>query len=75
MTIGGIPNSNIGSNNDPHDKISHRQPVSTLKTNDIQGQSLLTQRDSHNADTNDQIRIVHWTLTMQTQMTKSELCT
>ena len=29
MTIGGTPNSNIGSNNEPHDKIIDRQPAST----------------------------------------------
>ena len=39
MTIGGTPNSNRGSHNDPHDKIVDRQPASTLNTNDNQRQS------------------------------------
>ena len=54
-TIGSTPNSNIGSNNDPYDKIMDRQPASTLDTNDNQGQSLPPQKDSYNADPIDQI--------------------
>ena len=38
MTIGDTPNSNIGSNNHPHDKIMDRQPASILNINDNQGQ-------------------------------------
>ena len=50
MTTGGKSNGNIGSNNDPYDKILDRQPASTLNTNDKQGLSIPPQKDSYHAD-------------------------
>ena len=52
---GGTSNSNIGSNNDPHEEIMDRQPASTLDTNDNQGQSLPKQKGSYDADPTNQI--------------------
>ena len=56
-TIGGTPNSNISSYNDPCDKIMDRQPASTSEK--------MTIKDSHYPQ--------KMTLMMQTQLTNSKI--
>ena len=49
MTTGGTYNSNIDSNNDPHDRILDRQSASILNTNDTQKQTIPPQKDSYDS--------------------------
>ena len=55
MTTGGTHNSNIDSNNDPHDRILDRQSASILNPNDFQKQTIQPQKDSYKIDSTDHI--------------------